>query len=351
MDFEAFYAQLKKGAIQKLYLFEGEEEYAKESALAALRKALVSGPLALMNENILQNPDETQLIAACETLPVMAERRLVIVKESAWLTGKGRGDSEEGEGNTAREDKGLMAYFDRLPDSLCLVFFVRGKANARKRLYKKAQELRGVVSFDPLDQGRLMRWVVREFADYNKKIDRNTAEQLIFACGKELLTLKNEVGKLAALLGERELVTLKDINSVATLSTEYRVFDLADKVAAGQAKEALPLLAAMLKGGEQRLMLLALLQRQYRQLLFARILKEDGKTPPVIARTLGVPDFAVRRLLQTAGPYPLSVLKAAYLRCLNQEYLIKSGRISEEGSLEQLVFELIRTRQEVARAN
>jgi len=38
VDYQEFYDQLKTGKFQKLYLFEGEEEYGKESALQALRR-------------------------------------------------------------------------------------------------------------------------------------------------------------------------------------------------------------------------------------------------------------------------------------------------------------------------
>ena len=44
MDYDAFFQELKQGKIRPLYLFEGEEEYTKESALKALRQQVVRGP-------------------------------------------------------------------------------------------------------------------------------------------------------------------------------------------------------------------------------------------------------------------------------------------------------------------
>ena len=82
MDFQAFYQELRQGKLRNLYLFEGEEEYAKESALKDLRARIISGPLAMMNDSTLINPTDSQLIAACETLPIMEQRRLVVVKDS-----------------------------------------------------------------------------------------------------------------------------------------------------------------------------------------------------------------------------------------------------------------------------
>lgn len=349
MDYQAFYQQLKTGAFQSLYLFEGEEEYGKESALAALRKALLTGPMAMMNESVLTAPADSELIAACETLPLMESRRLVIVREAPQLAGRGREKTEDEEASDeeqSRKGDSLTPYLARLPETVCLVFFVRGKARANSRLYKKIRELGGLVAFDQLDNERLIKWICREFAAYNLACDRPVAERLVFACGRELMKLKGEVAKISAYALDKKAVARGDIDAVAALSVEYRVFDLSDKVAAGDADRALPLMADMLRGGESRLALLALLQRHYRQLLLTRLLMDRKLSQAGIMAELGVPAFVAGKLTQAARGYQGQALKAAYLLCIDQEYLVKSGLIAEEGSLEQLVLRLIHLRKE-----
>lgn len=347
MDYLAFYEQLKKKAPQKVYLFEGEEEFIKESALSDLKKALLTGPLAMMNENVLTNPQDSALIAACETLPVMEDRRLVIVKEMPQLSGRDGAKNGDGEGAEEEEEKpvkkgdALSHYLSKLPDTVCLVFFARGKARGSSRLYKKIKELGGIVCFDQLEGESLVKWIAREFKGYGLMISRHTVERLTFACGKDLMRLKGEIAKIASYAQGQTAVTDKDIDRIATLSVDYKVFDLADKVADGLAEKALPLMEEMLRSGEQRLMLLALLQRHYRQLLFTRIMM-DGRLPQsAIAGELGLPSFVVRRLMNSAAGYTARRLKTAYLKCVEQEFLVKSGQIQEDGSLEQLVYALI----------
>lgn len=346
MDYQGLYEQLKRSEIGRVYLFEGEEEYGKESALKALRAALLKSPMALLNESILVNPGENELIAACETLPVLQERRLVLVKDCAQLSGRGEESRDEEPDASARRANGdgLVRYMDRLPEHVCLVFYVRGKASGTKRLYRKIRDLGGVVAFEQLDQEMLVKWIARELKDYGKRIARQTAEQLIFACGKEMMPLKGEIAKLAAHAGEKDVITPFDIEAVATLSAEYRVFDLAEKVADGQAEQVLAMLKNMLEGGEQRLMLLSLLQRHYRQMLIARILIDEGQSHQAVVTQLGIPGFAARRLCNSARAYDVQAVQHAYRMCIQQEFLIKSGRINEEGSLEQLILALIQLR-------
>ena len=353
MDFQAFYEQLKKGAIQRLYLLEGEEEYGKDSALTALRKAVLSGPMAMLNENILINPSDSELIAACETLPILESRRLVIVRDFQQLTGRGKSNSssaeegdEEPSDEPARKSDSLTPYLERLPETVCLVFFVRGKANGTRKLYRRIKELGGIVSFDQLDQERLIRWIAKEFNAYHLQADRQTIEHLIFACGKELMALKGEIAKISSYAEGKNSVTQQDIDAIATLSVEYKVFDLSDKVADSKATQALPLMNEMLRSGEQRLMLLALLQRHYRQLLFTRIMMDERASESAIAAELGLPGFAARRLIQSAQGYSTPQLQAAYTKCIHQEFLVKSGQLAEDGSLEQLVLHLISIKKE-----
>ena len=239
----------------------------------------------------------------------------------------------------------MVPYLDRLPDTVCLVFFIRGKASGTRKLYKKIKQLNSIVSFDPLSHEQLIKWVAKEARDYGKQIDHQTAEQLLFACGRDLLTLKGEIAKLAAHAGNNPVISQADLNAIASVTVEYKVFDLADKVAQGQAKEALPLMHEMLKSGEQRLMLLALLQRHYRQLVLCHLMNQGGQPQQAIASMLGIPGFVVKKLSQCAQAYTFPKLRDAYMACIEQEYLVKSGQVPEEGALEALVMKLLNLRK------
>lgn len=328
-----FFSALKQGAIGRCYLFEGEEEYMKDSALGQLRAGLLTGPFAAMNETVLRDPSADELIPCCETLPMLAERRLVVARDSSLLTA-----GREGGRRTEKDADQIQAYLKRLPDTVCLVFFCRGKANGTRKIYKEIAKLGGVVQFEQLDHEALIKWIAREMKGYGKQVARATAEKLIFISGKELSTLKAEVAKVCAFAGDAGTVEESDVEAVCTPTVEYRVFDLSDRVAEGRAAEAAKLMNELLRGGEQRLALLALLQRQYRSMLFASMLPDGAN----IAQALGIPPFAVRKLTAAARRFSRRDLKQAYDLCIRAEYMVKSGQMPEEGALERVIFELLR---------
>ena len=81
MDRRLFDQQLEKGNIPSVLLFEGEEEHLKQEALSRLKSRILPEGMEEMNMLLLSDPDTDQLIAAAETLPFLADRRLVIVRD------------------------------------------------------------------------------------------------------------------------------------------------------------------------------------------------------------------------------------------------------------------------------
>ena len=340
MKTDEFFMGLKAGSIQRCYLFEGEEEYTKRSALQQLRAAVLTPPMGAMNDTVLEDPDAQTLIAVAETLPLLADRRLVVVRESAWLAGGKKDDSKADRKGDADADK-VAAYIDNLPESTCLVFYMRGKANGTRKLYKTISRSGGLVSFEPLSHAGLVKWIARELKNYGKQIAQSTAEQLIFTAGRELTGLKGEISKIAAYTGEKNVVEPEDIEAICTPTVEYKVFDLADAVVEGNGAKAITLMNNLLREGESRLMLLSLLQRQYRQLYFTHLLSDAGSSSGSIAQELGVPPFIAAKMQSTVRHFSGGTLKWAYDYCVDAEFNIKSGQISEEGSLEQVVYSLL----------
>ena len=104
------------------------------------------------------------------------------------------------------------------------------------------------------------------------------------------------------------------------------------------------LMADMLREGEQRLMLLSLLQRQYRQLLFIKILSNERMSPDMMSKHLSLSPFVVRKLQPLAQNYPVDELLWAQNLLTDTEFFVKSGQIPEEGSLEQAVYRLLAKR-------
>ena len=333
MDRKEFHQLVKDGKARGAYLFEGPEENIKAAALEALRKAILPEGLEELNETVMDNPATDAIIAACETLPFMADKRLIIVREHPALTG--RADAEEK----------LIAYLPEAPESCVLVFVCRGKADARKKLYTTLKKQNAIVTFAPLTDAEVNQWIVRTFQSLGKSCSAQVASLLSFTVGSDTALLRTEIEKLAALAGDRDDITENDIHAVATRSTEYNVFQMIDAVVAGQEGKAFSLLRDMLTNGEERLGILAMLLRQFRLMQHIKIMQYEKVPVPAIKQKLGMAPFAADRMMRQAAGYSGGEVKQAVDICLQTEYKVKSGQMNQEGSLEAAMLQLFAMRR------
>lgn len=340
MERREFFDSVAKGDIARCYVLEGPEEYIKRSALDALRKKLLPEGLEDMNESRLADPDADTLIAAAETLPFMADRRLVVVRESGMLQGRGKGYDE------AKNAAALADYLKNPPDTACIVFYVRDKADGRKKLYAALKKTAQIVAFTALDDREMTRWIAQTLKKYGKQISAPTCQKLTFTAGNDLYALSGELQKLAAYAGERSEILPEDIDAVCVKTTAYRVYDLSAALLRGEAARAFTLAKGLQKDGEEPLMLLALLQSECRRMLAVKLLRADGLSPDAIAGRIGAPPFAVRQMVGSVNAYTEKQLRAMCDRCMDTEYQVKSGALPLEGALEETMLQLLRIRTE-----
>jgi len=328
MDRKEFSQLIKAGKVAGAYLFEGVEENIKAATLQSLRKAILPEGFEELNESLMDAPATDAIIAACETLPFMADKRLVIVREHPALMGR------------ADADERLIAYIPNVPESAVLVFLCRGKGDARKNLYTAIKMANGVVSFAPLTDAELNAWIVKTFAGLGKTVSPQTASVLSFTVGSDTALLRREIEKLAALAGDRDTVTEEDVYAVATRSVECTVFEMVDAVVAGQQGKAFGLLRDMLTTGSDRLGILAMLLRQFRLMQHIKIMQFEKLSPGDIKQRLGIAPFAAERCMRQASGYTGGQVKKAVQICLNTEYMVKSGGYNQEGALESAMLQI-----------
>ena len=332
MTYKEFASVWEKGQIPGCLCFEGAEEYSKEKTLSMLREMILQGEFPEMNETVLNDPDADTLIAACETLPFMAEKRLVTVRESSLLTGNKPKEYDE---DKAVEQ--LKEYLPRLPSTVCLVYYVRGKADGRKKFWKVLQKQASVVSFSAPEDQELTQWVRDQAKERGKTMDEDSAQRLWFTAGKDMTLLGNELDKLRDYTGKEKKITAADIDAICTKTTEYKVFDLSGLLLTNQGKKAFDLLNTMLTDGERQVNLLSMLGRQCRQLLYMY----DYTDAYTAASGLGIPYGAAKELREAQKHYTKLRMESICDECLETEYKIKSGELEENGALEKIMLRIL----------
>ena len=336
MTHTELFGNISAGIIANTYLFTGDEELVKGRALQRLREALLPAGLEAVNETVLDGAPAERIIEAAETMPFMAQKRLVVARDFAPLiSGKSRDEMAE----AAR----MAEYLPGVPDYCCLVFYVRGSADGRKKLTGQLGKLAQVVNFTALDDAELFKWIRQTLSPLGKTIDHQTAQALSFTAGRGLMALEGELEKLAA-YASGITIRREDIEKVVTPTLECTIFHLIDNLVAQDAARTMRMLSAMLEAGEGYIGILAMLTRQF-QMLGA--LKALGSAPSKAAvAALGYNDYAAKRAREQARAFGAAPLRSAYRSCVLTDYAIKSGHARDEVAIARLLAALLRLKKQ-----
>ncbi len=287
-------AQLRDRSLGQLYVFHGEETYLRDHYLSRVREQLLEPGLETFNCKRLEGKDVTvrDIAAACDCLPMMAPRTLVLVTDFDLF-------------KLSEADRdALMDYFADLPDYLCLIFVydvLPYKPDARTKLYASLRDHGLVVEFPRQEQGVLSDWIVRRFKATGHDIDDQQCRYLIFLCGDLMHDLAGEIGKIGAYAKQRR-ITRQDIDAVATRRLDAVVFQLTDQLSAQRYDKAMTTLADLLHLQETPYAILGALGKYLRQLYAARLALESHRDADDLAA------------LWKMHPYPASKLMAAAQR-------------------------------------
>ncbi len=333
MNHLEFAKRLEDGSLPSVLFFEGTEERLKQEALSALRRKLLPEGLEDLNETRFTAPETQELIAAAETLPFMADRRLILVRDHPAVVGRGEADDA------------LIAYLPKVPPTSVLLFYCVQPVK-QKKIRSAVSALGGLVQFSPLTPRELADRVVSAFRDLGKTCDSRTADLLVFTCGTDLNQLMNEAAKIAAYHPDQPAVTPEDVQAMATPSSESTVFALVDDVMAGRDSEAFRRLSALLLGGERRTAVLSMLLRQFRLLQHVKILQYEKRSGPEMEKAMGVSSYRLREYTRLANQYTGTQVKNAVALCLRTDLAVKSGELREDAALDYVMLELLRYRRE-----
>ncbi|HEV8537348.1 MAG TPA: DNA polymerase III subunit delta [Bacteroidota bacterium] len=264
---------IEKKDFAPIYLLYGEEELLLEETLQQLINAAVDEATGSFNLDIVYGNEieGTRVASLASTFPMMAERRVVVVREFDKLANK---DS-------------LIPYLDRPSPSTSLVL-VAAKPDFRLKFYKSVKEKGVAVEFKQLYDSDIPRWINKRVTRLGKSISVEACQLMQSYVGRSLREIQNEIDKLMIYVGERASIEVGDISALVGVSRQFNVFELQNAVGARNATRALEILEHMLDAGEQPIGIIVMLTRYVQKLWVLRDCVARGMSDQAIAGVLKI---------------------------------------------------------------
>ncbi|MCL2563078.1 MAG: DNA polymerase III subunit delta [Oscillospiraceae bacterium] len=331
--YQTLRSEISEGALRPLYLFWGEEDYLREACLGQMRSILLPEGLEEMNYFRLddKNIDISTIAEAVEALPVFSPKKLVEVRDFDFYKA------------TADKRDALDAFLADVPDYCCLVFVFTDpgfRPDGRVKIHKHFKGTGLSVEFGKQDQSDLVPWVRRRFAALDKEIERRDAEYLLFLCGSLMRGLTGEIEKIAA-YAEDTHITRADIDAVGTPVLDAVVWQLTDALGKRDMGRAAEVMGELLLMRESPIMLLAVVAKQLRQLLSAKLAAESGRDAGYLKTLWGMShDYPARLLTEAARRVEFAWCRNAVLLAAETDLQMKSTGWDGEALLKEFFVRL-----------
>lgn len=219
-------------------------------------------------------------------------------------------------------------------DDNILVFYENNSPNPKKeplsgeklRIWKSLEQLKYKWEFEKLPDFKLVKWIIDEFKEVGKTIDKKDAEEFLGLIGSDSFALSNEIQKTAE-HSTTERITRDEMKQIISPIINENMFLFTEKLAEKKKTEAIKLLNEQMSLGTSVQQLLSMIIRQYRNLLQIKSAQENGITSVNLAKHLSLHPFVVKKSIGQANLYSLSELKEIYRKLLELDIKAKSSKL------------------------
>ena len=338
---------LAQGPIAPCYYFFGPVDILKDEAVAGLLDRILDPGLRDFNldQRSAGSLQADDVEALCTTLPMMADRRVVIIRDvESWV-------------KKARAKAAVLRYMQR-PSPETVLILVQGSTDVAGDPELLARST--PFDFQPLDAEKTRKWVTRRAERVGVTLDPAALKLLVDVVEGDLGWLAAELDKLAG-LGNAAPITVAQVEGMIGVRHGETQFDWRDAVVGDRPERAVAILPHLLEQpGISGVKLVTLLGATLLGIGATRTQYDKGARGGRLesaafdlikrVRLFGVDWKETARLWAACAPnWPDARVRAALKAALVADQALKSTTISDErGVLTDLVIAVAFAKQEAA---
>ena len=333
-NYSSLFKELKNKQYKPVYILHGAEPYFIDLLTHHFEHQVLPEGERSFNQDVLYgiDIDAGKVKDYANQYPMMAERRVVVVKEARFM----------------KDLKGLESYLlQPSPQTILVIAHPDKKIDGKLSLLKKAKKSPdiGVFLSDPVTEWKLEEWIRTYLKSEGLTMNPDGVSLLAQSLGTDLKKIVNEIEKLRLNIDGRTNITEDDIDQYIGISKEYNVFALCKAISTRdvvQMQYIATNLAENVKK-EPLVKLLPAIASHIEKILIAhQNLKSDRGSA---AKAIGVNPYIVPEYLAAARNYSEDGLKKIYALVVAWDGRVKgvNNRQGEQGLLQELIGNIIIT--------
>lgn len=331
-SFDTLFKALRKGEVPGSLYLHGPEDVLKEEVVAEVLDRAVDPSLRDFNydQRSAASLDPEQAETLCTTLPMMADRRVVVIRDiESW-------------NKRAKAKAAVIRYLER-PAAETILVLVQGSTEEDVDADLAAKTLS--VRMDPLPSDRAQRWLLRRAEQLGVVLEESAAEHLVKVTGGSLSEIRSELDKLAGLGGGAPL-TLDRVADLLGIRHGETQADWRDLVLQGDIGRAVTILPHLLaQTGVSGVGLVSTLAPAVTGIGLARSLYDRGTRGGALANAVKQALFRIRPphrfgydqaaslWARVAPAWPAARVEAAFVALRRADERLKNTAVSDERAI------------------
>ena len=327
MDSKAILKEIKAGVFKSVYILHGEEPFFIDELSDAIEKHALEEHERDFNQSIFygKDLDLAVLINDLKSYPLMAERRLVIVKEAQDF----------------KQLESLETYMES--PNLTTVFVVCHKyktIDARKKLLKSVGKNGLIFKSEKVRDYQLGEWIQNQVKSLGFGISSKANMLLVESIGNDLSRIVNELNKLAIFVAKGTTIDDAIIEENIGISKDYNIFELTNAIRNRDLLKALKIVNYF-ESNPKAANLVVIIPNLYK--LFSQLMRIHflpNKSREGVAQALGLHPFVAGELINARNNFNPKMIAANI--ALLHEYDLKGKGLGNSSSTQgELMRELV----------
>lgn len=311
---------IKEKNFKEIYLLYGKEEFLKKIYKDRLTKSIVNNKMNF-DRYEGKNIDINSFIEKAKSLPFFEERRCILIENSTWFI--------------KNKDINFISHLDLILKNTVLVF-VEEEIDKRTKFYKEIEKRAYVLELNGLSEGELLSWLNKLLSLEGKKTSKKNLELILEYVGSDMNELKNEIDKLISYSKESE-ISEEDIKSIISINPKNYIFNMIDAILNEDNKGAIKLYEALLKLRQEPMFILAMISKQFTQLLDIKRLLLENVDRKTIMSYFSIQEYRFNKIFSKIKNISVEKLKTYVKTCVDLDEMIKNGKLSDTLAIEILI--------------
>lgn len=323
ITFDDLIAGLARKEFSPVYLFFGAEDFLAQEAANAIIEAALTPDERGFNLDVAygSDADAREILSHSSSFPMMAERRVVVVRDFDHL-----------------QNKELFASYIEHPSATTSLVLLCTKPDFRKKPYLTARKFATLLECKPFYDNQVPPWISRRIQRTGRTIHPEAAKLLAAYVGTSLREIDSEIEKLFLFVGDKKEITIDDVTAVVGVSKEFTVFELQKAIGTKDLRRSSEVLDRMLDAGESPILIIIMLTRYFTSLWkLADLRRRREVSRAQLASEAGVHPRFLNEYVDALRRFPDNEIQDSFLLLAEADERLKSTSIDEKLIMQELI--------------